>query len=653
MKKEFLEAYNRELTILYERSREFAEDYPGIAERLGGLTEDKLDPGLAGLLEGTAFMAARVQLKLQSEFSVFTKSLLEQLLPNYLAPTPSAMIVQAKPDFTEKDLISGEAYDAGAYLDATYVEREQRVSARFRLSAPLTLWPLDIDRAEYLSGLGQLQSLGIDVRPETSAGLRLRLFRRTTNEPVDADAAPKPGEKPLQVNEILADELPIHLVGAQAEMVSIYEALFASTCRITLRYLDRHGDPVFLACPTGFIEQIGFSDEELLYPEDDRIFRGFSILREFFTLPQKFLGFRLKGLRALLEQIPAAAFDILFEFKTSQPKLGPLIGVKNFRLYACPAINLFEERCSRVRPDPKFSEHLVVPDSSPSVNYEIHRILSVSAHYAGVTKKVPVHPLYSLPDPGVRAKDALYFDSRRKPRRLTEKERRFGFGSNYIGTETYLSLYEPADMDSKERTQRLQVLALCSNRHLVQQLPIGQSSVDFRLTDDVNVPLACIVGPTPPRESLADIERNDPRTGQHGEILWRLVNLLSFNHMGLKDRHAKDPAGGLREIMSLFSDLGETITERQLRGITSVASRTITRSLHREEGFCAARGTEIKLVMDERAFEGTGIMLIGAILDRFFADYTHINSFTETVLVSEQRGEVMRFAPRSGTGPLL
>ncbi|MFT7310100.1 MAG: type VI secretion system protein ImpG, partial [Paracoccaceae bacterium] len=84
MKKEFLEAYNRELTILYERSREFAEDYPGIAERLGGLTEDKLDPGLAGLLEGTAFMAARVQLKLQSEFSVFTKSLLEQLLPNYL-----------------------------------------------------------------------------------------------------------------------------------------------------------------------------------------------------------------------------------------------------------------------------------------------------------------------------------------------------------------------------------------------------------------------------------------------------------------------------------------------------------------------------------------------------------------------------------------
>ena len=51
MNREFLNAYNRELAVLYERSKEFAEEYPGIAERLGGLTEDKLDPGLAGLFE--------------------------------------------------------------------------------------------------------------------------------------------------------------------------------------------------------------------------------------------------------------------------------------------------------------------------------------------------------------------------------------------------------------------------------------------------------------------------------------------------------------------------------------------------------------------------------------------------------------------------
>ena len=79
MNRDFLEAYNKELALLYERSREFAEDFPGIAERLGGLTQDNLDPAVAGLLEGAAFMAARVQLKLNSEFETFTAQLLDQL----------------------------------------------------------------------------------------------------------------------------------------------------------------------------------------------------------------------------------------------------------------------------------------------------------------------------------------------------------------------------------------------------------------------------------------------------------------------------------------------------------------------------------------------------------------------------------------------
>src|SRR5690606_21324200 len=52
MNREFLDYYNRELKFLYERSKEFAEEFPGVAERLGGLIEDKMDPGLAGLLEG-------------------------------------------------------------------------------------------------------------------------------------------------------------------------------------------------------------------------------------------------------------------------------------------------------------------------------------------------------------------------------------------------------------------------------------------------------------------------------------------------------------------------------------------------------------------------------------------------------------------------
>ncbi|WP_163585855.1 type VI secretion system baseplate subunit TssF, partial [Klebsiella michiganensis] len=62
MNREFLDLYNRELGFLRGHAREFAQEYPGIAERLGGLVEEQADPMIAGLLEGAAFLAARVQL---------------------------------------------------------------------------------------------------------------------------------------------------------------------------------------------------------------------------------------------------------------------------------------------------------------------------------------------------------------------------------------------------------------------------------------------------------------------------------------------------------------------------------------------------------------------------------------------------------------
>lgn len=651
MNKAFLEAYNTELAVLYERSKEFAEDYPGIAERLGGLTEDKLDPGLAGLLEGTAFLAARVQLKLKSEFATFTTALLEQVLPNYLAPTPAAMMVQASPDFGDQELVKGKTFPPGSYLDATYVEREQRVSCRFRLSAPLTLLPLEIDKADYLSSAGQVQSLGVEVTPETAAGLRIRFNRRTTN--VKPGAATKLASKPAPISQIKFDTLPVYLAGHLADIIAVYEQLFADCRRVVVRYLDERGDPVFVPVPPGFLEQVGFGDDERLFPEDDHMFSGFSLLREFHILPQKYLGFRLNGLMRVFPKIPAESFDVIFEFETANPRLAPLVKSELFRLYSAPAVNLFEERSSRVKIDGTQHEHIIVPDSSPAVNYEIHRAVEVHAQYPGVRNKVPVHPIYSLPGENIKPSEALYYSTRRKPRRLNERERRFGANSGYVGTETFITLFEPADLDTQERVQRLQITALCSNRHLTEQLPVGKAAVGFRLTDDTTITLACISGPTKPRASIVEAERPNVPGGTAGEVLWRLVNFLTLNHLGLKDRSAKDPAAGLRELLSLFADLSDAVTERQVRGLTGVASRPVTRSIRRETGYVAARGTEVTLTFDERAFEGSGIMLLGAVLDRFFADYAHINSFTELVVVSDQRGEVKRWPPRSGTGPLI
>jgi type VI secretion system protein ImpG len=108
MNREFLELYNRELHLLYESAKEFAEEFPGIAERLGGLTEASMDPMISGLLEGSAFLASRVQLKIKHEFPEFTNNLLEQLVPHYLAPTPSTAILKIEPPYADPNLKEGQ-----------------------------------------------------------------------------------------------------------------------------------------------------------------------------------------------------------------------------------------------------------------------------------------------------------------------------------------------------------------------------------------------------------------------------------------------------------------------------------------------------------------------------------------------------------------
>ena len=80
----------------------------------------------------------------------------------------------------------------------------------------------------------------------------------------------------------------------------------------------------------------------------------------------------------------------------------------------------------------------------------------------------------------------------------------------------------------------------------------------------------------------------------------------------------------------------------------SVDSRPVVRRLRQRTGTGTARGTEITVVLEEKAFEGTGVFLLGAVLDRFFAEYAGLNHFTQTVLRTPERGEIMRWPPRCG-----
>src|SRR5690606_16386764 len=97
-----------------EMGAEFAREYPKIAGRLGMDGIKVVDPYVERLLEGFAFLAARVQLKIDAEFPRFTQSLLDIVYPHYLSPTPSMAVVELVPILGDAALQQGYVLPRGA-----------------------------------------------------------------------------------------------------------------------------------------------------------------------------------------------------------------------------------------------------------------------------------------------------------------------------------------------------------------------------------------------------------------------------------------------------------------------------------------------------------------------------------------------------------
>ena len=659
MDREFLDLYNQELQFLQDHAEEFAREYPGIAERLGGLVRDAQDPMIGGLLEGAAFLASRVQLKLKHEFSEFTSNYIDQLLPNYLAPIPSALIAQVRPPYSDPALREGIKIARGDHIEATYLERERRIACRYQLREDVVLWPLELTEAAYLPSAAALQAQGVPADRGLSCGMRLAFVHRNAAERAQEPSALAAAELPDQwVAGCTIDTLPIHLVGPEPDAILIYEQLFAHLGAVWVRWLDKHGDPLVRRLPLGAIEPVGLGDRNTLLPEDTRVFRGFQLLQEYFLLPQKFLAFRLTGLQPLLSQVEAKSFEIVFAFNQSAARLGTVVTADVFKLYATPAINLFEKSLDRITITPERHEYHVVPDRSRVLDFEPHRLTEVYAHLTGGQDKVRVRPLYSAA-PSQRSTDgALYYTIRRLPRRRSAQERRYGVASSYSGTDVFLSISEPPGAEAASSIAQVSMRGLCSNRHLTEQLPVGDGGVDFTLLSNTELEVYCVAGPTRPRPPIVSYQTSKEETSHTGRVAWRLINLLALNQLGLIEEGSGEDGTGtgaqnLRELLGLFSDPADAAVGRRVAAIRSVGSRPIVRRMRSGGGYGAARGLEVTVTLEEKNFEGSGAFLLGAVLDRFFAEYVSINRFTQTVLRSVERGEIKRWPPRSGRRPSL
>jgi type VI secretion system protein ImpG len=311
-------------------------------------------------------------------------------------------------------------------------------------------------------------------------------------------------------------------------------------------------------------------------------------------------------------------------------------------LFCTPVVNLFEHAADRIHLSNRVNEYHVVPDRTRPLDLEVHSVKSVVGHGSSANQRRDFRSFYSCTDRTASDPAPAYYTLHRRQRTHSSNEQRKGPRSRYAGGELFISLVDGREGPYSSDLKQLAVSTLCTNRDLPLALAVGEGATDFQLGSGAPVAaVRCVAGPSAPRPSHA-----------WGQTAWRLISHLSLNYLSITNS-GDQGAAALRELLQLYGDIADPGISRQINGVSSITSAPIVRRLPLEGPATFGRGLSLTLNCDEVAFEGTGVFILGAVLERFFAKYVSINSFTETVLTTKQRGEVMRWPPRIGGRPLL
>lgn len=611
-----LRAYNEELAYLRETAREFGEEHENVAGRLGLKTPTDPDPYVERLLEGVAFLGARVKLKLQDQFPDFTQHLLHALQPHYLAPTPSMCVVGFEPQ--EGEAAVNDGFVVPRHTELTAVAQDQGGAAvTFRTGHEVTLWPLKIVEAEYLATRAAVAAYAGAANVRAEAGLRLR-FTAVGGASL-AKTAP--------------ESLPIYLSGSEHIPGELYRQIAGETLAVIGRSADSASGPegwTKLPLP----EQHGFEEECALLPAGRRSFRGYRLLSEYFACPERFLFVRLMELgRAFAKS--GEACDIILLFGRSAPALAGAVAPQNFRLYSTPAINLFEKQLGRVTLNPHEHEHQLMPDRTRPLDFEVYQVLDVTAFARSNSEPRPVAPLYAFGALLYDWREALFYVPRLRHRRLSTREQRLRRRTDYLGTETWISLTAPGGAEQLENVQELAVRAYVTNRELPELLKFSGSS-HFQMSGAPVRAVTVLRAPTRPQPPLG-----------LSDAAWRVIGHLTPNYATLAPEDHDDP-GVLRDHLALYGRADDPQMRRQIDGVLAVRSSPVTRRVPGQDRNAFARGLRVRLKLDDAAFENARLFLFSAVLDRFLAEFATVNSFTECVFETPQEGVFAQWPPRIG-----
>jgi type VI secretion system protein ImpG len=612
MRDDLLEYYENELTFLRQLGKEFADKHPKIASRLQLDVNRCDDPHVERLLEGFAFLAARVHLKIDDEFPQITEGLLNVLYPHFLRPIPSMSVAQFRLDPEQGKLTTGLSIPRDSIL---YSRPVDGAPCKFRTCYDVTLWPFELSDARWVTP----DKLNPPFRaPDAVAALRLEL--RCFSD--------------VSFDKLQMSSLRFYLNGESDVVNTLYELLSNNCRQVIVRDPDNPKKPAHTLSMKS-LRPMGFSESESVLPYPRRSFEGYRLLQEYFAFPEKFFFFELTDLAPSWKAIPGGRAEIIFliapfEAEQRQQRLAVGVTAKAVLLGCSPIINLFPQTAEPIMLTQRRSEYPVIPDARRRTATEIFSIDDVVSSDPTTHELTHYDPFYSYRHRSLREESQTFWYSKRRPSTRKGDE----------GSEVSLFLVDLAMHTCLPDTQTITVHCTCTNRDILTRLPFGNESGDFEVEG-----IGSIKGAVALRKPTPTLR---PPMGRNA--LWRLISHLALNYLSI----VEDGKEALQEVLRLYNFSDSADLDKQIAGIVGVSSKRHFARINSESGIAFARGTQVQMEFDEEDYAGSGVYLFAAVIDHFLGLYASLNSFSQLVVKTRQRREVLKqWPPRAGQTILM
>lgn len=566
MNKDNVFYYQRELSYLYQAREYFVKRFAKLAPFLA---QDSKDPDIERIIENFAILTSKIHQELDQNIPHIAESLINLISPNYTNPLPSLCLQEffLNKDSKERKIVIPK----GSHVKSVSIKQ---IECEFKTIYDVHLYPLSIEEVCMSS---EKQYYTMD--------LRLKVNR--------AD---------LKICDIELDCLNLYLGNDLYTSTTLL--LFLQLYLEDIKIVSYDTSEEFRLSPHN-IKNIGFEHSESCLSYDDLGFEAFSLLREYFFMPEKFNFVKIEGLD-ILRDCQGTNLNIQFKFNKTFPK-NCLVRADLFSLSVTPIINVFSKSAEPIINNHKKDGYRIFVDRAHLDSYEIVKINQVKAQNS---------------DSGSRMlknyKSFEHFDFLREGNKSD-------FYSVAIKTDSKGETYKEISFFSENSyNEIISIDALCCNKNLPSKLQIGDIK---HINNFEDVSTKNIKVPSIMRQCEVD-----------GHLLWKLVSILSFNYQTIL---SKDSFFRVLESYSFINDKENEETYKLLKNsilnIESASTYLIDEHIMKKGTMC------IISIRDAHFYSLGEVYRLGLVLSHFFTSFVSINSFCELKIRCLDSNEILYY----------